>query len=107
MAPFYNSPGICGRVYEGPRRKTMIVQRLFLEKCFLRIVRVLVSVAVALFAAIYASAAFGLDLSPGAREGTPITVIVFTSVFVPLFVILVAIGAWVINRKYRNAPHSK
>ena len=48
---------------------------------------------------------FVYKMSDGAREGTPITLIVFMAVFVPLFVLLVATGAWVINRKYRNPPH--
>ena len=83
----------------------MAAQRLVLEKVLLRIVTVLISVAVALFAAIYASAPFGLEISSGVQEGTPITLLAFISVFVPLFIFLVAIGAWAINRKYRNRPH--
>ena len=79
---------------------------MFREKFLLRIVTVLVAVVVALFAAVYASRLFVYETSGGAREGTPIALIVFMSVFVPLFVFLVATGAWVINRKYRNPPDS-
>jgi uncharacterized membrane protein YciS (DUF1049 family) len=68
----------------------------------LRIVIVLVSVFVALVAASYASASFDYEISSGVYEGTPITTIVFIGVFVPLLVLLVATGALLINRKYRN-----
>ena len=50
----------------------------------LRIVTVLASVVVALCAAIYASAAFDFEVSPGFHEGTLISAIVFVSVFIPL-----------------------
>ena len=68
----------------------------------LRIVTVLVSVFVALVAASYASASFDYEISSSVYEGTPITTIVFIGVFVPQLVLLVATGALLINRKYRN-----
>jgi len=73
---------------------------------FLRIVTVPVSVVVALCEAVYASAHFNYEISPGFREGTPITAIVFVSVFIPLFIFLVATGAWLLNRTYTNPPDS-
>lgn len=77
-----------------------------LKLVFLRIVTVLVSVFVALLAAGYASRPFGLEIAPGFREGTPITGIVFVCVFIPLFVFLVATGAWLLRRKYGNPTDS-
>ena len=70
----------------------------------LRIITVLVSVFVALVAASYASASFDYEISSRVYEDTPITTIVFVSVFLPLLVLLVATGALLINRKYRNPP---
>jgi hypothetical protein len=71
-----------------------------LKLVLLRIVTVLGSVVVSLFAAAYASAPFNYETSSGLREGTPITAIVFMSVFIALFVFLVATGAWLLHRKY-------
>jgi len=68
----------------------------------LRIVTVHVSVLVALVAASYASASFDYEISSSVYEGTPVTTIVFIGVFMPLLVLLVATGALLINRKYRN-----
>jgi hypothetical protein len=45
-----------------------------------------------------------LEISPGFSEGTPITAIVFLSVFILLFIFLVATGAWLLHRKY-GTPH--
>src|SRR5262249_8507577 len=70
----------------------------------LRLVTVLLSVFVALVAASYASASFDYEISSRVYEDTPITTIVFVSVFLPLLVLLVATGALVINRTYRTPP---
>ena len=70
----------------------------------LRLVIVLLSVFVALVAASYASASFDYEISSRVYEDTPITTIVFVSVFLPLLVLLVATGALVINRTYRTPP---
>jgi len=89
------------RTFGGIDRNTFVFCSS-VKPVLLRIVTVLASVALALCAAAYASAGFNFEISPGFHEGTPITAIVFMSVFIPLFVFLVATGAWLINRKYKN-----
>ena len=97
-----NMPSVVGLLFEN----ISVYGDVPLKLLLLRIVTVLASVALALCAAAYASAGFNFEISPGFHEGTPITAIVFMSVFIPLFVFLVATGAWLINRKYKNPRDS-
>jgi hypothetical protein len=120
---FYNSSGTCRRcndVLLSARRRTnkttcsaLVLREISvygdapLKLVLLRIVTVLVSVVVALWAAAYTSAQFDYEIYTGFREGTPISAIVFVSVFIPLFVFLVATGAWLLNRKYMKSSGLK